>query len=98
MDDVAIAHSIDEFIGLLHTIRGLIRDQDVLDVETFANQTGASLSQARRAEITEALHQESLWTYFQSGLEHEAFRVVYEELVPAGAPSLAEVSAQLAVR
>jgi hypothetical protein len=78
----------DEFWAILSEMRGLIREQDRLDVASFESGLGRSLSDQERASLLLALEKCSLWTYFLSGLEHQAFAKVYNALLPPGGASL----------
>ena len=96
LTDAQILGAVEEFIQILFTMRKLIFEQDELDVASFEEGIGRSLSSDERASLLKALNASSTWTYILSGLEHRSFRAHYEELVPATGPSIDDVHAQLA--
>ncbi len=90
-----IAAAVVEFNGLLQVMAGLLRDQDELDLDSFERALGEPFSPAQRQELLAALHQEWLWTFLVSGLEHASFLAVYEDVVPEGMLSVDDIIAGL---
>ena len=74
--------SLVELNDLLHAMAGLLRNQDKLDLDSFESALGEPFSPSRRQELLAALHEEWLWTFLVSGLEHASFQAVYGDVVP----------------
>jgi hypothetical protein len=90
-----IKASVAEFNGLLQAMAGLLRNQDELDLDSFERALGEPLSPARRKELLAALHEEWLWTFLVSGLEHASFQAVYGDVVPEGMQGVDDIIAGL---
>jgi hypothetical protein len=95
LTEAQIFAALSEFVKILLAMRGIVRQQDALDLDSFEKALGRSFSPEERTSLLYALDEASTWTYFMSGLEHPAFRAVYEDLVPAGGMSIDQVKAQL---
>jgi len=95
MSPSEIETSVGEFNGLLQAMAGLLRNQDELDLNSFEKAIGEPLSPGRRQELLAALHQEWLWTFLLSGLEHASFKAVYGDVVPKGMLGVDDLIANL---
>jgi hypothetical protein len=90
-----IKTSVGEFNGLLQAMARLLRNQDKLDLDSIERALGEPFSPARRQEMLAALHEEWLWTFLVSGLEHSSFQAVYGEVVPEGMLAVEDIIAGL---
>jgi hypothetical protein len=91
-----LSASDDEFWEIMLSLRFVVREQDMLDLESFENNIGRVLGEAERASVLSSLEESSFWVFFLSGLRHKSLRSLYEELAPEGAPSLKWVEERLA--
>ena len=94
LTEAELERGLAEMEAILAYLREVVEQQDAYDVESFSKICGRSLSPAEESEILAALKRESRWTFFDSGLQHKAFKSLCQDLFPA---HLLEPVAALAV-
>jgi hypothetical protein len=77
-----LQQSLVEVEVILQHLRCVVEEQDALDVQSFRQQRSTPLSDSQERQLLEALNRESRWTFFDSGLEHQAFQALCQELFP----------------
>jgi hypothetical protein len=91
MSEQEITDAMGEFVTLLGTLKGLLVQQDELDMLTIEKAIKQPLTTKQKAELFAALQEESTWTFILSGLEHSAFQKGYASLIPEGTFSLPKI-------
>lgn len=95
MSPEQIEVSVNEYVDMLILVKDLLARQDELDLESFEKALGRTLEGDKRQQLLQAMHREYLWTFIVSGLEHKAFQLTYDKLVPDYMGSVLELSARL---
>jgi hypothetical protein len=86
--------AVDELIGLVVTIDGILQAQAQADADYFLRSLGRRLEAAQAQETRERILAAYRWQYILSGAEHPHFQAVAGELLTE--PQLARVGAALA--
>ena len=73
--------AVDEFIGLVGAVDGILKLQAEADAGYFAAACGREVADAERAEIDAAFLRAYRWQYILSGAEHPHFLAVMTELM-----------------
>jgi hypothetical protein len=95
MSEDEISESINEFRQLLKQLKLVLILQNKLDLASFETSQSYALAKPQRTEFLEALNREFLWTFIISGLEHESFQSIYQQLAPATADTISEIIEQV---
>jgi len=95
MSSEELEAAVDEYVALLFSLKGLLATQDELDLQSLETALGKPFEADKRAELLRAMNKEYLWTFIVSGLEHKAFQLTYNKLVPERMGSVLELSARL---
>lgn len=78
----AIETAVDEYLEIGGFLDTGLRQQTMLDLEAFEEETGRVLTADERAEFIEAQHQANRWTYIGTGITHLKFLASVERLSP----------------
>ncbi len=81
-----------DFVGLLRLFGSLLSEQDQLDLQSLEQVQGETFSPEQREELLACLNREWIWTFLVSGLEHAAFRSVFQAVVPEELLSFGELN------
>ncbi|HKX84423.1 MAG TPA: hypothetical protein VJL58_09400, partial [Pyrinomonadaceae bacterium] len=78
-----IEAAVDEYLEMGGFFDTGLRQQTLLDLESFEKATGRVLTEAEREEFIEVQHQANRWTYLGTGMNHPRFLSTIEKLDPA---------------
>ncbi|MAW51193.1 MAG: hypothetical protein CME01_00035 [Geminicoccus sp.] len=82
MSDAELAAAVEEASSIFQMLHSVVSQQDELDVANFEALRSKPLSPDEKASILAVFRRDSKWTFFESGLEHRAFRLICEEILP----------------
>lgn len=68
-----IERGVDEYLEIGGFLDQGIRQQTLLDLESFEKATGRILTEAEREEFVDVQHQANRWTYLGTGMTHPRF-------------------------
>src|SRR5262245_21497748 len=69
--------AIDDLIGLVGAVDGLVQTQAALDVDNFERYIGRSLPTAERQEVRDAVLAAKRYTFIESGITHPNFQELF---------------------
>lgn len=78
-----LEEAVDEYLEMGGFFDTGLRQQTLLDLESFEKATGRVLNEAERDEFIDVQHQANRWTYLGSGMKHPRFLETLERLDPA---------------
>jgi hypothetical protein len=73
--------AVDELIGLVGEVDGMLQAQSATDVEYFLRSSGASLHTAQIERLRSSVLNAYRWQYIFSGVEHPRFQAALGNLV-----------------
>jgi hypothetical protein len=73
MSDASKEQAIDELIGLVGAVDGLLQKQSGLDVENLAKYTRRTFTETERNEIHKAVYLAKRYAFIESGVTHPNF-------------------------
>jgi hypothetical protein len=77
MTDAEKDHAIDDLIGLVGAVDGLVRTQAELDVENFERYLGRTLGKGERHEVLGGVVAAKRYTFIESGVTHPNFQELF---------------------
>jgi hypothetical protein len=77
-----IERGVDEYLEIGGFLDTGIRQQTLLDLESFEKATGRKLNDSEREEFIDVQHQANRWTYLGTGMTHERFLETLGKLNP----------------
>ena len=77
-----IEKAVDEYLEIVNYLDAGMRQQTLLDLESFERATGRRLFDDERKEFINVQHQANRWTYIGTGMTHPKFTETLEELNP----------------
>ena len=92
MTEAEIERAVDEFLEIGGFLDDGMRQQTLLDLESFERATGRTLSEGEREIFTSVQHQANRYTYIGSGLTHPRFLETVGKLSPAQRARIEEVA------
>ena len=92
MTEEEIAAAVDEFLEIGGFLDDGMRQQTILDLESFERATGRTLSEGEREVFNSVQHQANRYTYIGSGLTHPRFLETLGKLSPAQRARIEEVA------
>lgn len=75
--------AIDELIGLVAAVDGLLQKQTGYDVDNLARYLGRAFSADERAEIAAAVLRAKRYTFIETGVTHPRFQELFAEVTDA---------------
>jgi len=72
--------AVDELIGLVADVDGILQKQSAEDVDYFMRHCNRSFSDEQNRRIREVVLKAYRWQYVFSGVEHPRFQTLYNEL------------------
>jgi hypothetical protein len=75
-----IERAVDEFLEIGGFLDNGIREQTILDLQSFETATGRTLNEEERDKFIASQHQSNRWTYLGTGLTHPKFLETLEAL------------------
>src|SRR5262249_44808817 len=78
------------YIGTL--IDNSIKQQAEIEVDSFVQATGRTVSRSERKEMTDAVLKGMRWTYLGSGMTHPNFLTTVEEIKPEARNQIEEMA------
>jgi hypothetical protein len=73
--------AVDDFIGLVAAVDGILRAQAVADAEYFSANCGRKVPAAEAAELTRLFLKAYRWQYIFSGALHPRFQTIFSSLI-----------------
>jgi len=92
MTEAEIERAVDEFLEIGGFLDDGMRQQTLLDLESFERATGRTLSEGERESFKSVQHQANRYTYIGSGLTHPRFLETVGKLSPAQRARIEEVA------
>ena len=92
MTEAEIERAVDEFLEIGGFLDDGMRQQTLLDLESFERATGRTLSEGEREIFKSVQHQANRYTYIGSGLTHPRFLETVGKLSPAQRARIEEVA------
>ena len=92
MTETEIERAVDEFLEIGGFLDDGMRQQTLLDLESFERATGRTLSEGERESFKSVQHQANRYTYIGSGLTHPRFLETVGKLSPAQRARIEEVA------
>ena len=92
MTETEIERAVDEFLEIGGFLDDGMRQQTLLDLESFERATGRTLSEGEREIFKSVQHQANRYTYIGSGLTHPRFLETVGKLSPAQRARIEEVA------
>lgn len=77
-----IERGVDEYLEIGGFLDTGVRQQTLLDLESFERATGRVLTEAEREEFIDVQHQANRWTYLGTGMTHPRFLETMGKLSP----------------
>jgi hypothetical protein len=77
-----IVKAVNEYLEIVDFLDAGMRQQTLLDLESFERAAKRKLSGGEREEFINVQHQASRWTYIGTGMTHPKFTETLEELNP----------------
>jgi hypothetical protein len=96
LDPIRIEAGIDDYMSIGRMLDGGVTAQAALDLESLQKAIGRTLSEAERAEITEAQVKAYRWTFLASGMTHPKFDRSLRELSARGHERVGELARAVA--
>src|SRR5262249_34407319 len=80
MTDAEKDQAVDQLIGLVGAVDGLLQKQSELDVENFRKCTGRQFSNEESAEIYKGIFRAKRYCFIESGVTHPNFLDLFVEV------------------
>ncbi len=77
MADAERDTAIDDLIGLVAAVDGLLRQQAALDVQNLERYLGRSLREAEKQDILAGVLRAKRYVFIQSGVTHPNFQALF---------------------
>lgn len=87
-----IEKATDEYLEIVDFLDAGMRQQTLLDFESFELAANRKLSDEEREKFTDVQHQANRWTYLGTGMTHPRFLETLEELSPAQRMRIEEIA------
>jgi hypothetical protein len=87
-----IERGVDEYLEIGGFLDTGIRQQTLLDLESFERATGRVLTEAEREEFIDVQHQANRWTYLGTGMTHPRFLETIGKLDPVQRKRIEDVA------
>ena len=87
-----IEKAVDEYLEIGGFLDEGLKQQAILDRESFERAAGFKLSTSERADFLAIQHRANRWTYLGSGMTHPRFLATLEKLSPAQRRRIEEIA------
>jgi hypothetical protein len=80
MNDEQKDRAIDDLIGLVAAVDGLLKKQSELDVDNLRKYTGRSFGAEEAREIYDGIYRAKRYAFIESGVTHPNFLALFVEV------------------